>query len=634
MKRGANDLGYVANDVETEQIVGDMIVTSYHSTSHRDLKVPNYTSFVQHRGSIPLYWTQDSSGVSPKPAIDINVIDPFYTSAALHFDNLFDRYSAPIYVLNLIKARERMPRESKLLHEYQNAINYLNQQLPEAKRIKYRAFDMSRASKSRDQDVIMTLEDIAEDSIRTTGFFKNASQPTESDPCVQNGVVRSNCIDCLDRTNAAQFVIGKRALAYQLQSLGVITETTLNYDNDATNIYAHMFNDHGDTLASQYGGSHLVNTMDSYRKINNWQSQSRDMLESFKRYYHNSFLDNQRQEAYNLFLGNYIYAQGQPMLWELPNDHYLHHTNPNIKRKRRHYIRWFTPKHLEVVTLPPAPRPAAGQGRDLADDWWQEYYRPSIMTSFGKNFAYNVNSTRKIHHSKDYELHHDPSPFAIRQPTPDPQPESRKRGDPINARKPVNIADSQSREVLSPLSATSPPQQLDKRISSLQHWLNLGPSTDRKRSTDHAGAGDKHEMLDPAVKMTTPVSSTFKPADKAMMHQWTIRQFYDNTLNPSITDAEAAPYDKYADFGSREPHVSEQGEAAYASFVESLAEVQVGDTLSAAKGDEYERWLNVEERSFLAVEKDTEKKRHLAYENYLKGKSLFRQSKGEVDGKG
>ncbi len=33
----------------------------------------------------------------------------------------------------------------------------------------------------------------------------------------QTGVVRVNCVDCLDRTNTAQFAIGKCALAYQVR---------------------------------------------------------------------------------------------------------------------------------------------------------------------------------------------------------------------------------------------------------------------------------------------------------------------------------------------------------------------------------------------------------------------------------
>jgi len=57
---------------------------------------------------------------------------------------------------------------------------------------------------------------------------------------MQNGVARTNCIDCLDRTNAAQFVIGKRALGYQLHALGVISDTSIDYDTDAVNLFTHM----------------------------------------------------------------------------------------------------------------------------------------------------------------------------------------------------------------------------------------------------------------------------------------------------------------------------------------------------------------------------------------------------------
>jgi hypothetical protein len=38
----------------------------------------------------------------------------------------------------------------------------------------------------------------------------------------QHGVVRTNCIDCIDRTNTAQFVIGKCALAHQVRCCRVL----------------------------------------------------------------------------------------------------------------------------------------------------------------------------------------------------------------------------------------------------------------------------------------------------------------------------------------------------------------------------------------------------------------------------
>ena len=68
--------GYVANDVETEQIVSDMITTSFHAPGPKLFANRNHTAYVQHRGSIPLHWTQDNSGVSLKPDIECMLNEP------------------------------------------------------------------------------------------------------------------------------------------------------------------------------------------------------------------------------------------------------------------------------------------------------------------------------------------------------------------------------------------------------------------------------------------------------------------------------------------------------------------------------------------------------------------------------
>ena len=64
---------------------------------------------------------------------------------------------------------------------------------------------------------------------------------------LQNGVCRTNCVDCLDRTNAAQFVFGKRALGHQLYALGVVDSPNLAFDSDAVNMLTEMYHDHGDS---------------------------------------------------------------------------------------------------------------------------------------------------------------------------------------------------------------------------------------------------------------------------------------------------------------------------------------------------------------------------------------------------
>ncbi|KAI9725233.1 MAG: phosphatidylinositol-3,5-bisphosphate 5-phosphatase [Chrysothrix sp. TS-e1954] len=637
LKRGANDMGYVANDVETEQIVADMLVTSFNMNIAPYLKKPNYTSFVQHRGSIPLYWTQDNSGVSPKPAIDVSLIDPFYGTAARHFDDLFQRYSAPIYVLNLIKARERTPRESKLLVEYQNAIKYLNQSLPEGKKILYRAYDMSRAAKTRGQDVIGTLEDIAGDIIKTTSIFANEGESSESSS-VQNGVVRSNCIDCLDRTNAAQFVIGKRALAIQLQALGVTTDPSLNYDSDASNLFAHMFNDHGDTLASQYGGSHLVNTTDSYRKINNWQSHSRDMLESFKRYYHNSFLDNQRQEAYNLFLGNYVYASGQPMLWDLQNDYYLHHTAPQNKLQRRNYINWYTPAFLEPNILPPVPSPGTMASSKLTQDWWYEYYRPNHISSLMRIFAYKMNSTER-YLPKALPSNFDMSPFSVRKGSQDSDAIDQTPGS-----KEAVIADANSREVLNPLSATSPPQHTSKRITSLQKWLNPQPrdgaqseSNNETPASKRQTASHRHQATSSTISLTEFKSPTFAPpsADKSKINQWTLEQHCNNSLNPTVSDSEVTSYEAYLDLPLKIADTTLDEDTGLTETTEYEDFIASGrGEANSASGDEtneFKRWLEPIEDPLTVKGGDLQKKRYHAYEKWLKGKSLFKQGKLDTE---
>ena len=42
----------------------------------------------------------------------------------------------------------------------------------------------------------------------------------------QSGVLRTNCIDCLDRTNVGQFVVGMKFLTISLYTLGLCGHTS------------------------------------------------------------------------------------------------------------------------------------------------------------------------------------------------------------------------------------------------------------------------------------------------------------------------------------------------------------------------------------------------------------------------
>lgn len=433
MKRGANVHGRVANEVETEQIVADINVSSFHDPFDGLFNNHRYTSYVQHRGSIPLFWSQDVTNMSPKPPIELNAPDPFFAAAALHFDDMFERYGPNIRILNLIKRREKHAREMKLGVKFSECIKYLNQFLPEDNQLHYTAWDMSRASR-HDQDVIEFLEKYSDETLQRTGFFHNGGSVDSIK--IQSGICRTNCIDCLDRTNAAQFVIAKKALGYQLHVLNVISDTDIEYDSDAVDLLTEMFHDHGDTIALQYGGSHLVNTVETYRKINQWSSHSRDLIESIRRFYSNSFIDAQRQDAINLFLGNFQWKEGIPRLWDLSTDYYLHNNLSINDGPRRSYIKWWTPSHLQS-----APERVLHQIRSLHenivisenpqinefliqrailtylpvfDNYWNEYYKPRIYTSLHKLFAFEMNSTLRYQNYDEqaYLL----GPFKTRKP--------------------------------------------------------------------------------------------------------------------------------------------------------------------------------------------------------------------------
>lgn len=118
--------GAVANDVETEQIVWDMGSTP-------TLETGKFTAFVQRRGSVPLFWSQDPAtrGVVGKPPIFVDLVEPNALTTAAHFryltriklverridfSELRRKYGHPIVVMNLVKRREKRHNEN-VLHE-------------------------------------------------------------------------------------------------------------------------------------------------------------------------------------------------------------------------------------------------------------------------------------------------------------------------------------------------------------------------------------------------------------------------------------------------------------------------------------------------------------------------------------
>ncbi|XP_059459748.1 phosphatidylinositol-3-phosphatase SAC1 isoform X1 [Corylus avellana] len=377
LKRGVNDRGRVANDVETEQIVIDEETGSCKG---------RMSSVVQMRGSIPLFWSQEASRFSPKPDIILQRYDPTYEATRLHFEDLARRYGNPIIVLNLIKTVEKRPREMMLRREFANAVGYLNQILSEENHLKFIHWDFHKFAKSKSANVLAVLGAVASEALDLTGFYysgkptiakrrgKNISRTStgrdasirdltansgdlarigssnenlnslvnrdrEIDfsqqngkdnsggegPRFQSGVLRTNCIDCLDRTNVAQYAYGLAALGRQLHAMGLTDVPKVDPDSTMAASLMDMYQSMGDALAQQYGGSEAHNTVFTERQ-GKWKAttQSREFLKSIKRYYSNTYTDGEKQDAINLFLGYFQPREGKPAIWELDSDYYLH----------------------------------------------------------------------------------------------------------------------------------------------------------------------------------------------------------------------------------------------------------------------------------------------------------------------
>lgn len=71
----------------------------------------------------------------------------------------------------------------------------------------------------------------------------------------QKGVLRTNCIDCLDRTNVAQFAYGLVAFGSQLHTLRLQNTADIDLDSPLADDLLRLYEMMGDTLALQYGGS-------------------------------------------------------------------------------------------------------------------------------------------------------------------------------------------------------------------------------------------------------------------------------------------------------------------------------------------------------------------------------------------
>lgn len=187
---------------------------------------------------------------------------------------------------------------------YASAVAFLNRRLPPEQHITYVAWDLRQRSRTLGASLLADLQKDQAPLLAASGIF--AASPVQVQQ-TQHGVVRTNCVDCLDRTNVAQFAFGLLALGEQLRALGIVSHAGVDLRSSLAGEVMQAWESTGNTLSEQYAGSEAhTGVFQKWR--GDWQAarQSRNFLTSIRRFYSNVVTDEDKQHAINLFVGAFI----------------------------------------------------------------------------------------------------------------------------------------------------------------------------------------------------------------------------------------------------------------------------------------------------------------------------------------
>ncbi|KAG6814015.1 hypothetical protein H0H92_003865 [Tricholoma furcatifolium] len=295
-RRGIDHEGHVANFNETEQLI---LIEGPTTPGAQRISTDNFAtklSYVQIRGSIPVFWAEVNT-LRYKP--DLQVMDLQETANMMkkHLQEQASIYGNQ-YLVNLInhKGYEKPVKEA-----YERYVTELN--LPN---VRYEYFDFHSECKNMRWNRISVLTDLLKDDLDKDGYFQlDASQPQPVS--LQRGVVRTNCMDNLDRTNVAQGAIAKAMINKQLLDLGIIPPggTVDDYQAFSQDL-REMWADHGDAIALAYGGSGALKSDFTRTNKRTKKGALEDGVKSVTRYIKNNYFDGARQDAFDLFTGTWI----------------------------------------------------------------------------------------------------------------------------------------------------------------------------------------------------------------------------------------------------------------------------------------------------------------------------------------
>uniref|UniRef100_A0A8B9CBS5 Synaptojanin-1 n=1 Tax=Anser brachyrhynchus TaxID=132585 RepID=A0A8B9CBS5_9AVES len=265
--RGTNDDGHVANFVETEQVI---------------FLDDSVSSFIQIRGSVPLFWEQPGLQVGSHRVRMSRGFEANAPAFDRHFRTLKNLYGKQI-IVNLLGAKEGEHMLSKAFQSHLKASEH-------SADIKMVNFDYHQMVKGGKAEKLHSVLKPQVQKFLECGFFYFDGKEVKRS---QSGTVRTNCLDCLDRTNSVQAFFGLEMLTKQLEVLGLAEKPQLV--TRFQEVFRSMWSVNGDSVSKIYAGTGALEG----------KAKLKDGARSVTRTIQNNFFDSSKQEAIDvLLLGN------------------------------------------------------------------------------------------------------------------------------------------------------------------------------------------------------------------------------------------------------------------------------------------------------------------------------------------
>jgi hypothetical protein len=268
LRRGIDQDGFTANTVETEQLLSP---AEWNESS-------KVYSFLQIRGSIPLFFTQSPYSFKPIPVLQHSE-EANRKACQTHFERLKRAYGA-IQIVNLV---EKHGNEGKIGAQYEKTVEYLNllaaESTPRGEALDFEWFDFHKACRGMKFEnvslLLSTLKEKLEDFGSTSTDGGNLIQK-------QKGVVRTNCMDCLDRTNVCQSSFARHMLELQLKEEGFDMSAQLDQE---TSWFNYVWADNGDAVSKQYASTAAMKGDYTRTKKRDYRGALNDLGLSLARFY-------------------------------------------------------------------------------------------------------------------------------------------------------------------------------------------------------------------------------------------------------------------------------------------------------------------------------------------------------------